>query len=87
MDEVSIPQGISVKGYTVTSIKETTTNTELYNSTSKKITKANVKAALGGKTFAQAAATDVKTLLAGKTIAVTLQDASGYQTTYTVRFN
>ncbi|KOA20590.1 hypothetical protein CLHOM_07320 [Clostridium homopropionicum DSM 5847] len=84
MDEVSIPQGITIKGYTVTSIS--VSGTEVYNNSTKKITKASIKTALG-KNYAEAAAMDVKDLLNGKTVTVTLQDGSGYSTTYTISFN
>lgn len=90
MNEVVIPEGITIKGYTVTSISvatSSTTNTVIYNSTAKKITKANIEAALGGITYEQAATNNIKSLLTGRTITVTLQDASSNTTTYTINFN
>lgn len=89
IDEIVITNGISIKGYKVTSIRETTTNTTVYtyNSTTNtgEITKASIKLALG-KNYADAITTKLDTLLAGKILEITLQNNSGYTTTYTISF-
>lgn len=84
--EISNIPEIKIGNYKVTSI--TLGNKQIYSNTTNKITKADVKEALGvtGQTYANIMGTNLKTLL-NKNVVITLQDANGNSTPYTIVFN